>query len=66
MKLKWSKIPTSNQKQSSDLEAKIVHLFPKYHTPFKIFSGDTNLDLVVKISVEQSNLHAQQNDRILS
>ena len=59
MKFKWSKIP----KLPSDLVAKIVHPFPTHHTPFNIFSADTDLDVVVKILVEQSNLHAQENGR---
>ena len=61
MNFKWSKISKLNQKQPSDLVGKIAHPFSKHHTPFNIFSADTNLDVVVKILVEQSNLHAQQN-----
>ena len=63
MEFNWRKRPTSNQKQQSDLEAEISHLFPEHYMPFDVFSAVTNLDALVKIIAGQSNFHAQQNDR---
>ena len=39
------------------------HLFQLYHTLFNVFSAVTNLAALVKTTVQQSNLYAQQNDR---
>ena len=38
----WSRRPTPNQKQPSDLDAKITQSSPKHHTPTDVFSAITN------------------------
>ena len=60
---KWRKRPTPNQKQPSDLGAEITYPFPEHHTTFNVFSVVTNIDTLVKMIIEQSNLFAQENGR---
>ena len=43
----------------------ITHQFPEHHIPFDLFSALTNLDGIVKLLVNESNLSAQKNGREL-
>ena len=47
------------------MKTDIIHQFPEYHIPFDLFSALTNLDGIVKLLVNESNLSAQQNGREL-
>ena len=47
------------------MKTDIIHQFPKHHIPFDLFSALTNLDGIVKLLVNESNLSAQQNGREL-
>lgn len=59
MEFKWSKIPSGNQKQQSDLEVEILPILsPEHHKPLDVF-----FSLSWKINlVKQSNVYVQQND----
>ena len=50
-------------KEQCSLKANIIYQFPELHVPFDVFSDVTNLDGLVKLLVEESNLYAQQNGR---
>ena len=50
-------------KEQSSLKADIILQFPEHHILFYLFSAVTNLDGLVKILVNKSNLHVQQNGR---
>ena len=41
------------------LKAGIIHQFPEDQIPFDVFSAATNLDGLVKLFIDESNLHAQ-------
>ena len=47
------------------MKTDIIHQFPEHHIPFHLFSALTNLDGIVKLLVNESNLSAQQNGREL-
>ena len=47
------------------MKTDIIHQFPEHHIPFYLFSALTNLDGIVKLLVNESNLSAQQNGREL-
>ena len=41
------------------LKAGIIRQFPEDQIPFDVFSAATNLDGLVKLFIDESNLHAQ-------
>ena len=43
------------------MKADIIHQFPEHHIPFDVFFVVTNLDGLVKLLVDEINLHTQQN-----
>ena len=45
------------------MKADIIHHFPEHHIPFDVFSAVTNLDGLLKLLVDESNLYALQNGR---
>ena len=50
-------------KEQCSLKANIIYQFPELHVPFNVFSDVTNLDGLVKLLVDENNLHTQQNGR---
>ena len=50
-------------KEQCSLKVDIIHQFSEHHIPFDVFSAVTNLDGLVKLLVDESNLYAQQNGR---
>ena len=50
-------------KEQCSLKADIIHQFPEHHILFDAFSAVTNLDELVQLLVEVSNLYSQQNGR---
>ena len=50
-------------KRQCNLSAEVAHPSPDNHTPFDLFSVATNLDPLLKLLVDQSNLYAQENGR---
>ena len=50
-------------KEQCSLRAGIIHQFPEHHTSVDVFFAVVNLDGLVKLFVNESNLYAQQNGR---
>ena len=50
-------------KEQCSLKVDIIFQFPEHHIPFDVFSAVTNLDGLIKVLVDESNLCAQQNRR---
>ena len=65
MEFDWRKQHTPYKKEQCSLKTDIIHQFPEHHIPFDLFSALTNLDGIVKLLVNESNLSAQQNGREL-
>ena len=61
--LNWKKRVSPHPKQQCNLSAEVTHSFPDNHTPFDVFSVVTNLNILLELLVDQSNLYAQQNGR---
>ena len=49
-------------KEQCSLKADIIHQVPEHHIPFDAFSAVTNLDGLVKLFADESNLYVQQNN----
>ena len=47
------------------MKANFIHQLPEHHIAFDVFFAVTNLDKLVKLLVDESNLYAQQNGREL-
>ena len=47
------------------MKANFIHQFPEHHIPFDVFFAVTNLDKLVKLLLDESNLYSQQNGREL-
>ena len=45
------------------MKTDIIHQLPEYHLPFDVSSAETNLDGLVKLLVDESDFHTQQNGR---
>lgn len=45
------------------MEAEITYLFSKHDLAYDVFSSVSNLDTLVKIITEQTNLYAQKKGR---
>ena len=50
-------------KEQCSLRAGIIHQFPEHHTYVDVFFAVVNLDGLVKLFVNESNLYVQQNGR---
>lgn len=50
-------------KEQCSLRAGIINQFPEHHTSVDVFFAVVNLDGLVKLFVNESNLYAQQNGR---
>ena len=61
--LNWRKKASPHPKEQCNLSAEVIHPFPENHTPFDVFSDVTNLEKLLELLVNQSNLYAQQNGR---
>ena len=55
----WGEKHSLYAKVQCSLKAGIIRQFPEDHIPFDVFSAATNLDGLVKLFVDESNLHAQ-------
>ena len=53
----WKKYAPYAKEQCS-LKADIIHQFPEHHITFHVFFAVTNLDGLVKLLVDESNLYA--------
>ena len=61
--LNWLKKASPHPNRQCNHSAAVTHPFPDNHTPFDLFSVVKNLDPMLKLLIEQSNLYAQQNGR---
>ena len=59
----WEKKHVPYAKEECSLKADIIHQFSEHHIPFDVLSAVTNLDGLVKLLVDESNLYTQQNGR---
>ena len=50
-------------KEQCSLKADIIHQFPELLILFDVFSAVINLDRLVKLLVDENNLHTQKNGR---
>ena len=47
--------------EQCSLKAGIIYQFPDYHIPPDVLSAEENLDKIVKVLADESNLYAQEN-----
>ena len=45
------------------MKADIIHRFPEHQIPFDVFAAVTNVEGLIKLLADKSNLYTQQNDR---
>ena len=58
------KRPDLKLKQPCALKAEVtIDPLPEHHTPFDIFSAVTDIENLIKLTVFESNLYAQQKER---
>ena len=53
----WQKNASPHPKRKCNLSEEVTLAFPGNHTPFNVFSVVTNLDPLLKLLVDQSNLY---------
>ena len=59
----WREKALLHPKREGNPSVNVTHPSPDNHSPFDVFSVVTNLDPILKLLVDQSNLYVQQNGR---
>lgn len=59
----WKSDGRPLRRKPSILHSEVKHDFPEDHTPFSIFEKFANLDILVDLLVNDTNIYAQQCGR---